>query len=75
MSKCRSCGAEIRWLKTPGGKNMPCDPVKVNGDGSVERLRLVRDDGSIASNPGPEISGYVPHWATCPSAEEHRRQQ
>ena len=26
MAKCRSCGAPIIWIKTQGGKSMPCDP-------------------------------------------------
>lgn len=25
MAKCRSCGAEIFWMKTKSGKNMPVD--------------------------------------------------
>lgn len=29
MSKCKACGAEIIWIKTPGGKNMPCDAQKI----------------------------------------------
>lgn len=32
MSKCRSCDAEIMWVKTKTGKNMPInyDPELVN---------------------------------------------
>lgn len=22
---CKSCGAAIAWIRTPGGKSMPCD--------------------------------------------------
>lgn len=29
MSKCRSCGAEIIWIKTARGKAMPCDAEPV----------------------------------------------
>ena len=29
MAKCRGCGADIIWIKTPGGKSMPCDPIPV----------------------------------------------
>ena len=29
MGKCRSCGAEILWIETPGGKAMPCNPEPV----------------------------------------------
>lgn len=24
-STCKGCGAAIVWIKTPGGKSMPCD--------------------------------------------------
>ena len=32
MSKCKRCGAEIIWITTVAGKNMPCDaePVALN---------------------------------------------
>ena len=26
---CRSCGAAIVWIKTPGGKSMPCNAAPV----------------------------------------------
>lgn len=33
MAQCRSCGAEIEWLKTKSGKSIPVDrkPVWVQG--------------------------------------------
>ena len=30
MSKCKSCGAEIIWIKTKNGKNMPCDAKPIS---------------------------------------------
>lgn len=44
VSKCRSCGKMIVWVKTERGLNMPCD-----------------------------LDGR-PHWATCPYADKHRRE-
>ena len=41
-SRCRGCQAQIFWIKTEAGKNMPLDP-----------------DG-------------IPHWATCPKADQFR---
>ena len=41
MAKCKSCGAEIRWIKMRSGKSMPCNPVGIHyregvqGDGCV----------------------------------------
>ena len=29
MSRCKSCGAEIRWIKMSSGKSMPVDPDQV----------------------------------------------
>ena len=29
MPKCKKCVAEIVWLKTKKGKNIPCDPETV----------------------------------------------
>ena len=34
-SQCRSCGAEIFWLKTVNGKNMPVNPLEVLPDDSL----------------------------------------
>ena len=33
MAKCRSCGAEIVWVKTLQGKNMPIDAETDDGSG------------------------------------------
>ena len=29
MAKCRACGADIIFIKTGGGKSMPCDKEPV----------------------------------------------
>lgn len=89
MSKCRSCGAEIIWIKTAGGKAMPCNAQPVSyraippipkdveqlcGNGPV--MTLVTPDGRIARgtfDPGSDKIGYVSHFATCPAADQHRR--
>ena len=59
ISKCRSehCGADIVWLKTRGGKNMPVDAGTVN---------LTNDaifDGAR----------HTSHYATCPDANRFRK--
>lgn len=43
------------------GKAMPVDVQKV----SIVTLN--------ESNMGQITSGYVPHWATCPHADRHRK--
>ena len=84
-STCRSCGAVIVWIKTRGGKNMPCDPeliafkesreggdLFVMKDGTTRRgIRYA--DGNAAQ---AELqTGYISHFATCPHADEHRRER
>lgn len=57
MPTCRTCGAEIVWLKTGAGKNMPTDAETVTrGDTQFE-----------------EAAGHISHFATCPQAASHRR--
>jgi hypothetical protein len=74
-STCRSCGAKIRWVKTEKGKNMPLDydpapkgTIMLQGD----RVVLV---GNRAVKRAYATGGalYTSHFATCPSAKEHRR--
>jgi hypothetical protein len=56
ITRCRSCRAQIIWLPTAKGKNMPCDAHSVQPD----------DDEF-------EQGRHVPHWSTCPNADQHRR--
>lgn len=79
MAKCRGCGAEIDWIRTRAGKNMPVDPEPVfvivgEGDG-----HFVTDEGDVISgrevpaNNGTAEVAFVPHWATCPEAGRFRQ--
>lgn len=79
MGKCKSCGAEIKWIKMKSGKFNPVDPYKrtIIKDGG--RDVLVTDDGELISGTfcayenGANGSGYVSHFATCPNANGHRK--
>ena len=80
MSKCKSCGAEIIWIKTASGKAMPCDAAPISFDlvlpGTKGALTLIEQDGRVAFgkfNPGGDHIGYISHFATCPAAAEYRR--
>lgn len=80
LTKCRSCGAYIRMVRTVRGKWMPCEQ---------ESRRFIKDpDGPVKGmTPGGKlINGYcaeageeydcvvyIPHWARCPGAEAMRR--
>ena len=80
MSRCRSCGAEIRWIKTKTGKNTPVDAKGVcyirdpqgketflTLHGEVERGRRVEDDKLHTPK------GYISHFSTCPDADDWRK--
>ena len=82
MAVCKSCGAEIVWVKVKSGKMMPCDAKQVrfianeNG-GSI----IVASNGAVVKGillsgnvkGVKEEKGYVSHFATCPNANNHRK--
>lgn len=59
MSKCKACGADITWMKTEAGKNIPVDTDTV-GDFGAD----VFDKETMTA-----------HWATCPDADKFRRKK
>ena len=81
MAKCKKCLANIVWIKTMGGKSIPCDPEliyyiqKPNARGK----RIVTPNGDVIACEYTDDSdkaigiGYVPHWATCPYSNEFRK--
>jgi len=79
MSKCKSCGAEIRWIKTFSGKSMPVDaePVNFYADGGKELF--VTSNGAVVHGTRTDGTqdhthiGYISHFATCPNADTHRK--
>ncbi len=80
MSRCRSCGADVIWVRTERERKMPLDSLPVDSTG--RNLFVLRDH---ASSEGPLAIAawglahtephYVSHFATCPNADEHRRSQ
>lgn len=81
ISKCRSCGADIIWIKMASGKMMPCDavPIRYRLNFASGELTLVTPDGKIARGDADPVSGervgYQSHFATCPCAGQHRRRK
>ena len=80
MSKCKKCGAEIKWIKTIAGKSMPCNPSPVT------YWQREKAQGKVVTPNGEVIScefegdasqatgiGYIPHFATCPNAADFKR--
>ena len=62
--KCTGCHADIYWVKTINGKSMPVNTKK--------ETIVVYDPESAAYKV---ISGYTPHWATCPAADKFRKKK
>ena len=80
MSTCKKCGAPILFIKTPRGKWLPCNEglveYKAGTSGDYEDL-IVKDNGEVLQctfdfQCRPDGLGRIPHWATCPYADEFR---
>lgn len=57
MSQCKACGAEIKWIRTERGKQMPVDIKPI----------------TVITELGKTIRAYTPHWASCHGAEMFRK--
>lgn len=82
MKTCKACGAPIVWIKTPKGKAMPCDAQPVYYEAEPHGTkRIVKQNGEViaceyAVDPAEATgTGYIPHWATCPAANEFRERR
>lgn len=84
---CRSCKAPMRWVTLPSGKRNPLDvePDPVHGNillfefidaaGRPWRLAtVVQNEDLLDEARTLGIPLYRTHFATCPDAEEHRRE-
>lgn len=79
---CRSCGMQILWIDTIGGKKMPCNPQFVYykaHDGGKDRIVLPNGQvvaGTIQERPEyADGHGYISHFATCQCAQMFRRKK
>lgn len=79
MTKCRSCGAEIKFIRLTSGKWNPVDIAKRTFVKDEGEETLVTDAGEIVKGrfasmeAGANAEGYISHFATCPNANAHRR--
>jgi hypothetical protein len=68
MDKCKSCDADIFWARASKSKKwMPLDAIRI-GHG----VRFVMDDDALAYTTTVG-QGHPSHYATCPSAQRHRK--
>jgi hypothetical protein len=82
IATCSSCGARIIWATTARSKAMPVDAEPV-ADGNIRLddrgqgrapLAIVVTAGQ-ADMFGSDESRRTSHFATCPQADEHRRER
>lgn len=78
MSQCRSCGAEVLWVKLiPHNRLNPLNPTPTR-EGNIRMLGqrkavarvLGKEDMATAKLASEEL--YTSHFATCPNAKQHR---
>ena len=70
---CRGCGESIGFVRSKKNQKwLPVDPQQVSGD-EIEKDTIITEDGVILKNPPKDEVGYVPHWDSCPNAEEFRK--
>lgn len=83
MAQCRKCGAPIVFVRTPKGKWMPCDEGLVEyhaGNTPDFDDVVVNDKGEVIRctfdfQCNPDGLARIPHWATCPYAEDFRKKE
>lgn len=79
MAACRSCAAEVIWVKLlPRGRLAPLDATR-SAEGNIRMLGtrnaiarvLSKENLAKARAAGDEL--YTSHFATCPNAKSHRK--
>lgn len=60
MPTCKSCKAEIKWVEMATGKKMPLD---------AKPIKAIQ----VKEGIGQVIDVYIPHWSTCPGADQFRK--
>ena len=57
--QCKSCGADIIWIRTVAGKQSPCD----------KKFR------NVTTADGRTVRGHESHFSTCVNANTHRKEK
>lgn len=86
VTKCKSCGRDITWIKTTRGRVMPCDypavdyqknerskDIIVLENGEVIHGTVVKHNLSNKLQMVVDGQGYISHFATCPNAAQFRK--
>ena len=76
-STCRKCGANIKFIKTIGGKWLPVNPAAAYYILLCNIDLIVTEDVRIFActvvDMITDCVGFIPHWATCEYANDFRR--
>lgn len=78
MPHCHSCEAAIIWSLSQRGKRMPFDAEPITDWTDLRGLWVIRDGVALPATtalPLPEEPVYKSHFATCPHANQHRRER
>jgi len=77
---CRSCGADIAWATTSGGRPMPVNLVPNPEIGNVALtvhkgtlLAGVLGRNQAAGARGRGMQLHTSHFVECPHADQHRK--
>jgi len=62
VPKCKSCGAEIEWIKTWKGENYPVNAKPKKMFTKIKGYWIL-------------VDCYETHFATCPDADQHRKKK
>lgn len=80
MATCRSCGALIDWVEMESGNKMPVDreprPSWCPLPGQTVVLKVHGRHSIVVRVPenAPLVRVGISHFATCPNADEHRKE-
>ena len=66
MVRCESCGGEILWVLTPGGKRVPADAHKIT-------VWVLRDKDEHPPKIEDTIDGYTSHEARCQWLQKQKK--
>jgi len=75
MSTCRLCGEPIEWVRTARGRAMPVDADSFGLHQLCHGMTVVTETGTVlrgGRQTRVTVQGYIPHWATCPYADQFR---
>ncbi len=71
--RCRTCKAQVIWVKTEKGRSMPVDVDPVDGGNIMLMEHYGQPPIARMVAPVEGVKCYVSHFATCKHADQHRK--